>query len=139
MSFLSRRRGPLKPPASRRWPAADYLPDSGPVNTVVYQDLSARVPEAGATGGSRRQGTTVQTRRLPGVLHRPGLADDRDLDLAWILELLLDLAGDLVGQQRGRVVVDGPRGHHDPDLASRLHGVDLVDAVVAGGDLLEVA
>jgi hypothetical protein len=33
---------------------------------------------------------------LLGVLNGARLADDRDLDLARILELVLDLAGDLV-------------------------------------------
>ena len=39
----------------------------------------------------------------------------------------------------GAVVVDRARRDDHADLAAGLHGVDLVDAVVAGGDLLEVA
>src|SRR2546423_9984582 len=70
------------------------------------------------------------------VLDRARLPDHRHLDLAGVLELLLDLAGDLVREQDRAVVVDRARLHHHPDLAARLHGVDLVDAGVAGGDLL---
>src|SRR5215208_7513310 len=76
---------------------------------------------------------------LTSVVGGPRLPDDRDLDLAGVLELLLDLAGDLVGEQDGAIVVERARQHHHADLAAGLHGVDLVDAVVAGGDVLEVA
>ena len=42
---------------------------------------------------------------LLGDFDRAALADDRHLDLARILELVLDLARDLVRQQHGAVVV----------------------------------
>src|SRR5436190_14455158 len=73
------------------------------------------------------------------VLDRARLPDDGHLDLARELELLLDLARDLVREQRRGVVVELARRHHDADLASGLHRVHLVHAGVAGGDLLEVA
>src|SRR5215211_5611666 len=76
---------------------------------------------------------------LTSVVGGPRLPDDRDLDLAGVLELLLDLAGDLVGEQDGAVVVERARLDHHADLAAGLHGVDLVHAVVAGRDVLEVA
>src|SRR3954462_15883001 len=72
------------------------------------------------------------------VVRGSRLPDHGDLDLARVLELLLDLARDLVREQDGAVVVEGARLHHHADLAARLHGVDLVDAVVARGDVLEV-
>src|SRR3954453_15387344 len=75
---------------------------------------------------------------LTSVVGGARLPDDGDLDLARVLEFLLDLAGDLVAQQHRAVVVEGARHDHHADLAAGLHGVDLVDAVVAGGDLLEV-
>src|SRR5688572_13800143 len=68
------------------------------------------------------------------VVGRARLPDHRDLDLAGVLELLLDLARDLVREQDGAVVVERARLHHHADLAAGLHRVDLVDAVVAGGD-----
>src|SRR3954467_4675807 len=73
------------------------------------------------------------------VVSRARLPDHGHLDLARIFELLLDLARDLVREQDGAVVVEGAGLHHHADLAARLHGVDLVDAVVARGDVLEVA
>src|SRR5215211_4705285 len=76
---------------------------------------------------------------LSSVVGGPRLPDDGDLDLPWVLELLLDLARDLVGEQDRPVVVERVGLDHDADLAAGLHGVDLVDAVVAGGDVLEVA
>src|SRR3954454_19079408 len=77
--------------------------------------------------------------RLSSVVGRARLPDHGDLDLARVLELLLDLAGDLVAQQNGAVVVERAGHDHDADLPAGLHRVDLVDAVVAGGDLLELA
>src|SRR5215218_7144198 len=76
---------------------------------------------------------------LTSVVGGPRLPDDGHLDLAGILELLLDLARDLVREQDGAVVVERAGLHHHADLAAGLHGVDLVDAVVARGDVLEVA
>src|SRR4051794_497049 len=85
-----------------------------------------------ARAGARRAGSAR-------VVRRARLADDRHLDLAGILELLLDLAGDLVRQQDGAVVVERAGVEHDPDLAAGLHRVDLVDAFMPRGDVLEVA
>src|SRR5688572_23443107 len=68
---------------------------------------------------------------LSSVVGGPRLADDGDLDLARIFELLLDLARDLVGQQDRAVVVERAGHDHHADLAAGLHGVDLVHAVVA--------
>src|SRR5690349_2726133 len=76
---------------------------------------------------------------LSSVVGRARLPDDGDLDLARVLELLLDLARDLVREQHGAVVVERARHDHHADLAPGLHRVDLVDALVAGGDALEVA
>src|SRR3954454_22573787 len=73
---------------------------------------------------------------LTSVVGRARLPDHGDLDLAGVLELLLDLAGDLVAEQHRAVVVERAGHDHHADLAARLHRVDLVDAVVAGGGLL---
>src|SRR3954451_3072825 len=86
----------------------------------------------------RRLRQKADVTRLSSVVGRARLPYDGDFDLARVLELLLDLAGDLVAEQDRAVVVERARHDHDPDLAARLHGVDLVDAVVAGRDLLEV-
>src|SRR3954468_16683135 len=77
--------------------------------------------------------------RLLGEVDRAALADHRDLDLARALELLLDVARDPVRQERRGVVVDLLRQNDHAYLAARLHGVDLLDAGVAGCDRLEVA
>src|SRR5918998_3411785 len=76
---------------------------------------------------------------LSSVVGGARLPDHGDLDLARVLELLLDLARDLVAEQDGAVVVERPGHDHHADLAAGLHRVDLVDALVAGGDVLEVA
>src|SRR5919201_3600987 len=76
---------------------------------------------------------------LTSVVRRSGLPDDGHLDLAGVLELLLDLAGDLVREQHGAVVVERARQHHHADLAAGLHRVDLVDPGMAGRGPLEVA
>src|SRR5262245_28685550 len=76
-------------------------------------------------------------RALLGVLDRAGLPHDRDLDLARVLELLLYLLGDVARHDLRREVVDVLRLDHDPDLATGLHRVHLLDARVARADLLE--
>src|SRR6266508_5341109 len=44
---------------------------------------------------------------LLGVVYGARLADDRDLDLAWVLELLLDVARDGAAEEDRGVVVYG--------------------------------
>src|SRR3954464_15549655 len=75
--------------------------------------------------------------QLLRVIDGPALADDRDLDLARVFELVLDLAGDLVREEDGGIVVDLLWLDEHADLAAGLEGVDPIDASVAGGDLLE--
>src|SRR5688572_4135731 len=75
---------------------------------------------------------------LAGVLDRAHLADDVDLDLAGVLELLLALLGDVLGELPGAEVVDALGGDEDADLAAGLDGVGAVDGFERGRDLLEV-
>src|SRR4249920_539882 len=72
-----------------------------------------------------------------GVLDRTRLAHDRDLDLPGVLQLLLDLFGDVPRHHLGGEVVDVLGLDHHADLATGLHRVDLLDARVARADLLE--
>ena len=75
---------------------------------------------------ARRLATGVEAVR--GDVRRAALADDRHLDLARVLELVLDLARDLVREQDRRVVVDLLRLDDHADLAAGLQRVDLLDA-----------
>src|SRR5437773_1495320 len=75
---------------------------------------------------------------LAGKIHRPGLADDDHLDLARVLELALDLAGDLIRQLARLGVVDGVRGYDDAHLASRLDRDHLLHTGEVARDLLEL-
>src|SRR5262249_46147912 len=71
------------------------------------------------------------------VLHCPTLPNHGDLDLSGVLELALDLARDLVREQR-RLVVSDLRGLHDhPDLPPGLERVDPVHAGLGARQLLE--
>jgi hypothetical protein len=74
-----------------------------------------------ARRGLRRR-PTAGGRRVPLLrdLDGPALADHDHLDLARILELILDLARDLVREEDGAVVVDLRRLDDDPDLAAGL-------------------
>src|SRR5215211_8652013 len=65
-----------------------------------------------------------------GEVDRARFADHRHLDLSRVLEVALDLAGDLVREQHGSVVVDLLRLHEHADLASRLECIDLLHALV---------
>src|SRR2546430_13125538 len=61
---------------------------------------------------------------------KAAFADDRDLDLAGIRQLLLDLAGQVAGQDRAFRVRDRVLLHDDPDLPASLNGVGLLHALV---------
>src|SRR3954451_6688705 len=139
----SRSAGP-SPPMSRR-------KNSPRPGTWTIRPGGGSIGGAGASRGPRcrRSSAGSDRARVPappaaapspslGEVHRARLADDRDLDLAGVLELLLDLACDVARERDRGVVVDVVRGDDHADLAARLHRVDLVDAGVAGGDVLEV-
>src|SRR5438552_1049053 len=55
-----------------------------------------------------------------GIVSRARLPDHGHLDLAGVLELVLDSASDVFGEPDGLFVVDLFAFDHDPDLASRL-------------------
>src|SRR5215218_476881 len=57
------------------------------------------------------------------VIGRPALPNHGHLDLTRVLELLLDVPGDLVREHRRGVVVDLVRLHDDPQLASCVHRI----------------
>jgi hypothetical protein len=52
-----------------------------------------------------------------GVVDSPSLSDDGDLDLARVLQALLDLLGDVSGEPGRRQVVDPVRRDEDANLA----------------------
>ena len=66
-----------------------------------------------------------RSRALLRDLDRAALADHGHLDLARVLELVLDLARDLVREEHGAVVVDLGRLDDDADLAAGLERVRL--------------
>src|SRR4051794_5506577 len=71
--------------------------------------------------GSGEPGAAARSRSASACeVGGPRLPDDGDLDVARVLELLLDLAGDLVREQNRAVVVERPRHDHDADLAAGL-------------------
>src|SRR5690242_5637016 len=76
-------------------------------------------------------------RDVLGDVNGPALPDYSHLDLPGVLELVFDLARDLVRQQYRLVVVDLLRRHDHADLTPGLQGVDLLDADVVAGQLLE--
>src|SRR5207249_4086774 len=65
------------------------------------------------------------------------LANDDDLHLPRVLELVLDLASDLVGEEHGAVVVDLGGLDDHPDLASGLKRVRLRDSWLRARQLLK--
>src|SRR5712691_6819803 len=82
--------------------------------------------------------TAVPSMSLAGKVHRAGLADDHHLDLAGVLELALDLAGDLLGELARLAVVDRVRGHHHAHLPARLDGEHFFHARELARDLLQL-
>src|SRR5687767_13756828 len=77
-------------------------------------------------------------RRSLRVLDRTGLADDGDLDLPRVGEVLLDLLGDVAREPDRLLVGDLLAVHDDADLAARLDGEALLHALEARRDLLEL-
>ena len=75
---------------------------------------------------------------LLGVLDGARLADDRDLDLARVGQLLLDLLDDVAGEAASRSGRRSPRADEDPDLAAGLDRERALDAAEALGDRLQV-
>src|SRR3989449_766742 len=75
---------------------------------------------------------------LAGKIHRARFADHDDLDLAGILQLALDAAGELVGQLGRLAVVDRRRRHHDAPLPPGLDGVDLLHPGELARELLQL-
>src|SRR5438552_14303166 len=86
---------------------------------------------------SRRAGFRGGAFRLFGVLHRAGLADDRDLDLTRVLQRVLDLLCDVARQPRRLKIVELLGLDHDPDLATRLDRERFFDARKAVRDAFE--
>src|SRR5437667_2031007 len=65
-------------------------------------------------------------------------ADNRDLDLAGICQLLLDLAGQVAGQDGAFRVRDRVLLHDHPDLPPGLDGISLLHSLVVYGQLLQL-
>src|SRR5262245_49913500 len=75
---------------------------------------------------------------LLGVFDRAGLPDDRDLDLARVGQLLLDLLDDVAREACRGEVVDLFGSHEDADLAPGLDRERLLHSAEALGDRLEI-
>src|SRR5512132_4312473 len=67
----------------------------------------------------------------------PRLTHHGDPDLAGIGQLVLDLLGDLAGDDLGGEVVDLGRLDHDPHLAAGLHSEYLLHAGLGRRDLFD--
>src|SRR5215471_8553649 len=96
---------------------------------------SARRPGAPTTSPTKSRFMRDASAR---VLHGARLPNDRDLDLAGILELRLDLLGHVAGEPERLVVGQARRLDDDPQLPSGLDGERLLDALEAVRDVLEL-
>src|SRR5215831_4175098 len=112
---------------------------AGSLFTALIRPLGGQAPGAARALQDRplASGGRLVRPALLRELDRAGLPDHGHLDLAGVLELILDLARDLVREQDGTVVVDLLRLDDHADLAARLERVDLLHPVVPRGDLLE--
>src|SRR5215207_2975638 len=91
--------------------------DSG--NRCRIRSMSARSPASAIKADAP----------LSGVLNSPGLADDRDLDLARVFELVFDPARDVLGQPDRFFVRDTLALDQNPDFAAGLQCEGLRDAL----------
>src|SRR4029453_479625 len=107
---------------------------SSPIPSTMSEDGGGRrcrmrsitprspMPETGVVAG------------LPGVLNGPGLADDSDFDLAWVFQLVLDSARDVLRQPDRLFVRDSVTLDHDANLAASLQGECLRYTLEGIGD-----
>jgi len=65
---------------------------------------------------------------LLGIIHSPFLPDNGDFDLSRILEALLDLLSDILGQRDDAQVINFIGLYNDAYLASSLYGIGFLDA-----------
>ena len=72
------------------------------------------------------------------VIDGAALADDIDLDLAGVIQRVLDLLRDLAGQQDDLIVADHVGLDHDAHFTASLNGKGLFHALEAGRDLLQI-
>src|SRR5439155_2500331 len=144
VSGLSRIVSWYRPASSHAFPfMRTYVVDAAlsPTRTaarpgVIPRERSRRIsPRSSARIASP---TAAPSMSLAGKIHRAGLADHHHLDLAGILELALDFAGDLLGQLARLAIVDRVRSHDHAHLAARLDGEHLFDARELAGDLLQL-
>src|SRR5260370_35244597 len=75
--------------------------------------------------------------RLPRVVNRTCLAYNADLDLAWIIETLLNFVRDIAGQTIGREFVDLFRFDDNAHLAASLNGEGFLHAGKRVSDTLQ--
>src|SRR5690606_32073166 len=96
-------------------------------------------PRRVAGRSSRRPGTGSKTLVMGSacVVGGPELPDHRDLDLTGVLQVVLELAGDLTGEVASLEVGDVARVDQHTDLASGLQGELLFDSRELECDPLE--
>src|SRR4051812_20052688 len=131
------------PPVSRRRKVMADM-DQGPLQGFRTSGLiSLCTPRCPATQAGRfscpRPGV-VEILLPNGLLRVFGgsrLADDGDANLAGVGQPFFDLLGHVARDHLGRDVVDLVGLAHDADLATRLHGEDLLHARLLGGNLLD--
>src|SRR5437763_15277654 len=99
--------------------------------SVIVGVLVGRDGPRGATSEPR-------TTRSLRVVDGPCFADDRDLDLARIFELVLDAARDVLREPDRFLVGNLLALDHDPDLAPRLQRERFGHALERIGDAFEL-
>src|SRR5918992_1201355 len=88
--------------------------------SAVVASVAAAASSASAMPRRSRLKATSDPAGLLRDLDRPALPDDDHFHLPRVLELVFDLARDLVREEDGAVVVDLRRLDHDTDLTPRL-------------------
>src|SRR4030042_593153 len=130
----------------RSWPISSVMPlppaAFSPLATIMAGACFLMSPGRNLSMARRPGRPTMSPRkRIPnsaGIFDRSHLPNDGDLDLAGVIELVLDLRGRLLGQERGPVVGDLLGLDDDADLPAGLQGEGLLDAFERRGDLLEL-
>ena len=86
----------------------------------------------------RRHAAPLLHLRLFRIVDGAAFADDNHFNLAGILHFILDLLGNVMRQNNGSSFIDHLGNNHDANLATRLHGVRTLNALMGIRNFLEL-
>src|SRR5262249_30584853 len=123
---------------SSRFRSGSTTAASSPIPTVSHPGGGGKCGVSRPTSSASVTSATRTAVTLLCVINRPRFTNDGDLDLAGVLQFVLDPARDVLREPDRFFVGDLLALDHDADLAAGLEGEGLRDALERIGDALEL-